>query len=492
MKLFDIILEDGELDERVAKPDEEWIDLFKKKYPQWNYDNAKVYFKGRKKIKNIYCTIHDLYFPEKGQAEIDVNAHDGRGTGCRQCGIEGKQANKRKTVQQWREDLNNVEQFKNKCDFSKATITFTDPPTTYGPLVSNVYCKIHKKYFTPGARTEGGVRGLKIYSRTNICPECIKQAEIDNRTKSREEWIKEFKNNKRNKNYDYSKIILKSEQRGLDPNKRTFVYNISCNVKGLDGKKHGIYDTNGVSANEHKRGRVQCPKCECENKQINFLKNALEMHGDTYVYDKVDFCDPNTIVNGIRKVLIGCKVTGHGYFFQNPYLHGVLGNGCPICRSSKGEDYVLGLLQSKFGSKYKIERETNLGFKELGNKLFDFYIPELKVVIEYDGEGHFWPIFGSSEYGRNLSYNRVFESDNLKNAIIRGKKTNPNGIRLIRIPYTMEFEEIKKPLMDAIKNAPPNQITYIGEYPRRHNRKEAVSKFKLNEFKLSLIDILKS
>jgi hypothetical protein len=120
---------------------------------------------------------------------------------------------------------------------------------------------------------------------------------------------------------------------------------------------------------------------------------------------------------------------------------------------------------------------------------YDFYIPELKVLIEYDGEQHFYPVFGSSDYTRNLTYNTTFTNDNLKNNYI---KINTEGIRLIRVPYTMEFSEINDSLLDAIKKTPPNTITYLGEYPRRHNRKEVKSQFKINESKLSLMSILGS
>ena len=64
----------------------------------------------------------------------------------------------------------------------------------------------------------------------------------------------------------------------------------------------------------------------------------------------------------------------------------------------------------------------------------------------------------------------------------------------------MEFSEIDALLFDAIDNTPPNQITYIGNYPKRQGRKEAVhkdrvdlsqpirKKIRTNESKLSLID----
>jgi very-short-patch-repair endonuclease len=249
-----------------------------------------------------------------------------------------------------------------------------------------------------------------------------------------------------------------------------------------------------------KIGKYQCPKCQCEGEQKEFLKKAIARHGDKYLYDKVDFCDPNSIVNGKRKVLIGCKVKGpngreHGYFFQNPYNHQGRGQGCPICRESKGEIYVNSVLISKYGSKYKILREKDATFEKLvGKKLplpFDFYIPEKKVLIEYDGEGHFEPTYGSSDARRSETYNNTFQNDNIKNNWIKSKKNNPDGISLIRIPYTMEFKDIDKLLVQRIRNIQPNTIYYLGEYPRRSARKEIISKFKINETKLSLMNTYK-
>jgi very-short-patch-repair endonuclease len=176
--------------------------------------------------------------------------------------------------------------------------------------------------------------------------------------------------------------------------------------------------------------------------------------------------------------------------------------GCPICRTSKGEKYINSILISKFGNKYKIiqDKVNKEDAEQIGSKRFDFYIPELKVAIEYDGIGHFEPTFGGTDYARNLSYNITFENDNTKNAFIKSKNSNSNGIRLIRVPYTMEFSEINVPLFEAIDNLLPNQIKYLGDYPRRQGRKEAVHKdrvdlnqpirkpIRTNESKLSLID----
>jgi hypothetical protein len=503
MKLFDIIIEDVELDEVAAIPDEEYIKRFSEKFPNWSYDNALIYNERKgdrnvKKIKNVFCKIHNHFFPEKGRLQgIILKEHD-NGTGCSDCTKELQSAiklghqNKRKSEEQWRKDLSKIKKFKDIYDFTKSKITYTEPATRNGPLVSNVYCKIHKKYFNGGSNNEG-FRTSVIHNNNDVCPECIYDGKFLNKTK--EDWIKELRTNSKNKKYDYSKIKFNNN------GSSSVIYNIICNVKDSNGKTHGMFGENGIHARNHKNGLARCPKCVCESKTKNFIKNAKTIHNNKYIYDKVDFCDDSTIIKketldgkkySERKVLIGCK--NHEkplYFFQTTTTH-LKGSGCPICRESKGENYIHGLLKSKFDGKYKIEREKK--FSETGNLEFDFFIPELKVVIEYDGEGHFWPIFGSSESSKHLSYNKIFNNDNIKNNWIRSKNKNFDGVRLIRVPYTMEFNEIDGPLLQAIKikNTPPNTITYLGDYPRRHNRKEVQSQFKLNESKLSLIDVLKS
>ena len=500
MKLFDIISEDEELDEGF-KSDEQWLDELKRKFPDWDYSNAVIYSDGRrKKIKNVFCTIHDHSFPEEGRSEgIDIDKHK-NGTGCYDCGKEvWKEKFKEKRTygkEDWLEKLNGVKHFKNKYDFSKSKFLFVEPLKN-GPLVTHTYCKIHKKYFN-GGKDDQGIRASHYPVWNYPCPLCRKESQFEKNAISYEDWIDRFKSNERNKKYDYSKSEIYYEE----GDNKAKVYNIKCNVKGLNGKKHGVFGQEGLRALNHANGNAQCPKCGCEDKQKEFIQQSNEIHGNKYVYDKVDFCDKDSVIkkeNGnytsyIRKVLIGCKKPNHGYFFQNTSIHKT-GAGCPICRESKGENYIDSLLKSKFGGKYTILRENDATFKTLMGKKgllpYDFYIPELKVLIEYDGEQHFYPVFGSSDYTRNLTYNTTFTNDNLKNNFI---KTNTEGIRLIRVPYTMEFNEIDGPLLQAIKikNTPPNTITYLGDYPRRHNRKEVQSQFKLNESKLSLMSILGS
>jgi len=498
MKLLDIILEDVELDEvgGLGKTNQEWLDEFKSKFPNWDYNDA-VFFKGEShlKIKNVYCKIHKVYFPGGDESKgITVYAHLKEG-GCYECAKDRHRQKISISDEEWKEKFQNNKKLKNKCDFKNIQFVHKKP-LNYGPLVTNIYCKIHKKYFNGGKNNEG-ISARYIQRYDNVCPECIKNKKFENSAKSTEEWVDIFKSNKRNKNYDYSKskiyYIKNNQGFGI-----AYVYNIKCNVKGLSGKTHGLYAKDGIRAKEHGQGFGQCPKCECENKQIEFLQTSDEKHKDKkYLYDKVDFCDDNNRIKkqggnktkSYIKVLIGC--TNHKktlYFFQDPYNHKT-GQGCPICRESKGEKYISSILESKFKGKYKIiqNKVNKEDVEQIGNKRFDFYIPKLKVAIEYDGIQHFEPTFGSSEYTMNLNYNKTFTNDNIKNDFI---KSNLDGIKLIRVPYTMEFSEINVPLFEAIDNDTPNQIIYLGNYPRRQEPKEPQSKFKINESKLSLMSVL--
>lgn len=98
---------------------------------------------------------------------------------------------------------------------------------------------------------------------------------------------------------------------------------------------------------------------------------------------------------------------------------------------SNGElsiEYVLNSIPIKFIKQYKF---NDCKYKR---KLpFDFYLPELNTCIEYDGEQHFEPRFGNSEFKKTKIRDEI--------------KTNyclSNNIRLIRISYLDNIEDCLK------------------------------------------------
>ena len=84
---------------------------------------------------------------------------------------------------------------------------------------------------------------------------------------------------------------------------------------------------------------------------------------------------------------------------------------------------------------------------------FDFYLPDLNTIIEYDGEQHFRP---SKKFGGE-KYETTLENDRIKNEYCR-----KNGINLVRVKYDVGPNEIKEELLDALKN--PKMLTFIGDY----------------------------
>lgn len=97
---------------------------------------------------------------------------------------------------------------------------------------------------------------------------------------------------------------------------------------------------------------------------------------------------------------------------------------CPVCyyKKSRGEIDI-----SIFLTKNQISYQTNFTFSDFKLKLFDFYLPDYNICIEYDGEQHFKPIdyFGGVE-----AFVDTQRRDREKDAYcIR------NNIKLFRIPY---------------------------------------------------------
>jgi very-short-patch-repair endonuclease len=101
------------------------------------------------------------------------------------------------------------------------------------------------------------------------------------------------------------------------------------------------------------------------------------------------------------------------------------GQGCPICKESKGE-----ILIREYLEKYKINYKSQFKFKDCKHKRklpFDFYLPEYKICIEYDGIQHYKPI---DYFGGESELNNTKIRDNIKNNYCKN-----NNINLIRIKY---------------------------------------------------------
>lgn len=200
--------------------------------------------------------------------------------------------------------------------------------------------------------------------------------------------------------YDYTKIKYKGAREKIT---------VTC-----EKHKHtfSIRATNFLSG----IGCYYCGKEKTTNSKLKpysyFLNLATKQHGKRYSYNE------NSYTGIESKVEITCKI--HGKFKQKASRH-IRGQGCPRCLKFIGEERVAKVLENKnvkFICEYRVPGSLYR---------YDFYLPDLNILIEYDGIQHYKPVgrFGGKE-GLKLTQ----ENDEIKNFI-----ADVLRIRLIRISY---------------------------------------------------------
>ena len=109
------------------------------------------------------------------------------------------------------------------------------------------------------------------------------------------------------------------------------------------------------------------------------------------------------------------------------------------CIDSKCELMIKEILQ-EFNVSYNEQKVFSdcLSYKNSPLR-FDFYLPDHNICIEYDGEQHFKPV----EYFGGVK--RFIEQQ--KNDSIKDNYCKQNGIKLIRIPYTVKSKEKIKSIL---------------------------------------------
>lgn len=163
-------------------------------------------------------------------------------------------------------------------------------------------------------------------------------------------------------------------------------------------------------------GKIQsgrsCPYCSGKFNNLDTLRSLIESE------------------DGYKLLSDDCRLLSDRLTIQckNHHIYEATGNTfkqghrCPYCNESKGEKNISEILikyNINFISQYKF---NDCKFKHL--LTFDFYLPDLNVCIEFDGEFHYKPIMGVDEFAKG------FIRDDIKN-----NYCIENSITLIRIPY---------------------------------------------------------
>lgn len=223
---------------------------------------------------------------------------------------------------------------------------------------------------------------------------------------------------------DITEVILVAKR--IHNNK--YSYNKICYINSatpvtITCRIHGDFDQ---LLNMHTRGHG-CKKCYYESLMLSnevFISKALAVHGDKYGYSECNY------INNKTRVKIYCKKHLR-YFKQRPRNH-LSGSGCPVCNISVGELKVANYLDV-LGIVYIREHKL-----PKSNFRFDFFLPDLNVLIEYDGKQHYVEtgyLGGKDKLAKNK------ENDKLKNML-----ASSYNIPLIRIKYT-EFNTLENYLL---------------------------------------------
>jgi len=222
-----------------------------------------------------------------------------------------------------------------------------------------------------------------------------------------------------------NKQIRKLSNVILEANKiHNFKYDYSLifsrTYKGLKQKVPIVCPIHGIfkqQLNWHISGKNGCPECggNIKLETSEFIERSKKVHGDKYVYDDIVYKNEKT------KVQIFCKLH-NSFFYQKPFAHVRLKQGCPKCNESRGEKGIRLFLENN-----NIEYIKEYIIKDLGNYRFDFYLPNYNLIIEFDGKQHFQPVefFGGLVALRKTKYNDYIKTMYCLN----------NAINIIRIKY---------------------------------------------------------
>jgi hypothetical protein len=356
------------------------------------YDYSKVNYVNTRTPVTIICPIH-------GEFEQMPKFHI-KGSNCPYCA--GK---KKKTSVEFITQAKLVHG--DKYDYSKV-----DYKRTHEPVI--IICPTHGEFYqTPSIHLNG-----------SGCSKCSTESITEKSRKTKDDFINQAKLIHGDK-YDYSEV---------DYIRNSLPIKIIC-------PKHGLFIQRPV---HHINNKSECPQC-CHEKNAqrllsnteDFLLKAKEIHGDKYDYSKVNY------TTAITPVEIICPK--HGLFFQKPAAH-LSNQGCPCCSESQGESTLRVIFKKNniiFEPQKKFLDCTNESTGKRCKPLpFDFYILSKNTCIEYDGIQHFGPyeFFGGDEGYRNLKIR-----DEIKN-----QYCEENGIKLIRIPYTMNKEEIEPYILSEL------------------------------------------
>lgn len=182
-----------------------------------------------------------------------------------------------------------------------------------------------------------------------------------------------------------------------------------------------------------------CPKCTHYIKPTNdeFIDRVYNTHGNTVICLE-------TYIDSVTKLKFECLL-GHTWYSTPTNITN--GNSCPVCNTSKGEKRVLEVLNT-----YGINNEPQKSFIDLlGLKgkplIYDFYLLDYDILLEYQGIQHYEPIdFQGEGYEIAVAKYEIQKEHDKRKYIY----ANKGRYSLIEIPY-WDYDIIENIIVDEIK-----------------------------------------
>jgi len=148
-----------------------------------------------------------------------------------------------------------------------------------------------------------------------------------------------------------------------------------------------------------------------------------------------------------NSIIVTCPIHGKFEILAWNHINPSNYQGCGKCKESKGEKYISLFLENN-NIFYTPQKKFDTCKSSKNFRLpFDFYIPSMNLIIEFDGKLHFEPWDNKPNSIKKLE--RIREND-----LIKTKWCENNGIKLIRINYKDDLEYI----LNKILSPPPDLV----------------------------------
>lgn len=331
-----------------------------------------------------HCIKHNVYW--------NITPHNALGgNGCRECGIEKRISSRRKSHNEYVEEL----KIKNPTVETVEQYINANTPIMHHCLIHDIF------WVTTPARALQGVG----------CEECRIEKFRQIRCKEHEQYVEEVA-------IVNPDIVVVGKY--IDATTPIQHY---C-------KKHKVYWDASPDSILHGHGCIECGNEKIRTKNIKshdeYVKDLSIINPDVEVIEEYK----GSYIN----ILHRCKIDG--YIWSAKPANILSGKGCPQCNESYGERRIRQWLE-KYNIKYKYQKTFD-DCRDIRVLPFDFYVPEYNTCIEYDGEQHFRPVKfdGKDDETAIKQFEKTRYHDEIKT-----KYCEDNNIHLLRIPYFKNVEE---------------------------------------------------